>query len=213
MSDPAATADFTSVGFFARARERLLPAVPMPADESPGDHRLNPDFLADVTAFVDAAVLIPVVARDPEATLILTQRTANLAAHAGQISFPGGKVDAGDADPAAAAMREANEEIGLAPSSVSVVGYLAPYLSRTGFRIQPVVGRVEPGFALSVNPEEVVDAFEVPLSFLMNPANHRRGTRRFAGRDRYFYEMPFGDRYIWGVTAGILRELYEQLFA
>ena len=198
--------------FFAAAARRLHAELPAAGREVPGDHRLNPDFLKGVAAYTDAAVLIPAVARPEGVTLILTRRTAHLSAHAGQIAFPGGKIDAGDASPAAAALREADEEIGLAPRFVSVVGYLDPYLTRTGFRIQPVVGRVEPGHALTVNPDEVVDAFEVPAAFLMNPANHRKAERHFEGRTRYFYEMPFGDRYIWGVTAGIIRELYEQVF-
>jgi 8-oxo-dGTP pyrophosphatase MutT (NUDIX family) len=174
---------------------------------------MNPDFaLADI-AYRDAAVLIPVVARDPEATVILTERMPHLSAHAGQIAFPGGKIDADDAGPAAAALREAEEEIGLDRSRIEVVGYLDPYLSRTGYRIVPVVGRIEPGYRLSLNRGEVADAFEVPLAFLLDPANHRRASRAFMGRERYFYEMPFGEHYIWGVTAGIIRALYEQVVA
>jgi 8-oxo-dGTP pyrophosphatase MutT (NUDIX family) len=178
-----------------------------------GDHILNPDLLLDGAAYRDAAVLIPVVAHEPEASVILTVRTAQLSSHAGQIAFPGGKIDAGDADPAAAALREAEEEIGLDPAAVTVVGALAPYLSRTGYRVVPVLARVEPGAALRLNPDEVAEAFEVPLAFLMNAANHVRGSRVFLGRERYFYEMPFGERYIWGVTAGIIRGLYEQVYA
>jgi 8-oxo-dGTP pyrophosphatase MutT (NUDIX family) len=160
----------------------------------------------------DAAVLIPVVAREPEATVILTLRTKHLTSHAGQIAFPGGKIDHGDNGPAGAALREAREEIGLDPTGVTLVGALAPYLSRTGYRIVPVLGRVEPGYAMAVNANEVADVFEVPLGFLMNPANHVRASREFQGRERYFYEIPFGDRYIWGVTAGIIRALYEQVY-
>lgn len=181
----------------------------MPGDD--GDHAMNPDLKLPAESYRDAAVLIPVVAREPEATVILTERTSHLAAHAGQIAFPGGKIDPEDRGPAAAALREASEEIGLDAGLVAVVGYLDPYLSRTGYRIVPVVGRVEPGFSLAVNRDEVAETFEVPLSFLLDPANHRRASRIFAGRERYFYEMPFGERYIWGVTAGIVRALYERM--
>jgi 8-oxo-dGTP pyrophosphatase MutT (NUDIX family) len=177
-----------------------------------GDHILNPDFLQEAADYRDAAVLIPVVANEPEATVILTERTSHLSTHAGQIAFPGGKIDATDASPTAAALREAEEEIGLDNSCVAVVGVLSPYLSRTGYRIVPVLARVEPGYRLTLNRNEVADAFEVPLAFLMTPANHKRATRTFLGRERYFYEMPFGERYIWGVTAGIIRGLYEQVY-
>ena len=177
-----------------------------------GDHVLNPDFARVEFEYRDAAVLIPVVAREPEATVILTLRTGHLSSHAGQIAFPGGKIDAGDASPAAAALREAEEEIGLAAGAVGVVGALAPYLSRTGYRIVPVVGRVEPGYGLRLNADEVAEVFEVPLAFLMNPANHRRASRVFFGKERTFYEIPFGERYIWGVSAGIIRALYEQVY-
>jgi 8-oxo-dGTP pyrophosphatase MutT (NUDIX family) len=173
---------------------------------------LNPDLLLEATDYRDAAVLIPVVANEPEATVILTERTSHLSAHAGQIAFPGGKVDESDAGPAAAALREAEEEIGLDPARISVVGVLPHYLSRTGYRIVPVLARVEPRYELTLNRNEVADAFEVPLAFLMTPANHKRASRKFRGRERFFYEMPFGERYIWGVTAGIIRGLYEQVY-
>jgi 8-oxo-dGTP pyrophosphatase MutT (NUDIX family) len=160
----------------------------------------------------DAAVLMPVVARRDGATMLLTQRTPHLAAHAGQIAFPGGKIEESDLDPAAAAVREAEEEIGLDPGKVATVGYLPPYLTRTGFRIVPVLGRVDPDHSLSLNRNEVEDAFEVPLQFLMTPGNHRMGSRVLLGAPRQFYEMPFGERYIWGITAGIIRALYERVF-
>ena len=214
MSDAADPGRFAPEPLFAALR-RALPAEPPAASAAVrlGDHALNPDFLMAGDAYTDAAVLIPVVAREPSATVILTQRTKHLSAHAGQIAFPGGKIDAGDAGPAAAALREAREEIGLDPARVTIIGYLEPYLSRTGFRIQPVVGRVETVYQLVLNPDEVAEAFEVPLDFLMTPANHIRAVRLFNGHERYFYEMPYGERYIWGVTAGIIRELYEQVFA
>ncbi|MCC6735070.1 MAG: CoA pyrophosphatase [Bauldia sp.] len=160
----------------------------------------------------DAAVLMPVVDRRPDAAILLTRRTETLSTHAGQIAFPGGKVDPADADPVACALREAEEEIGLPPSAVEVLGCLPPFLTGTGFRVFPVLARIEPGYRLALNPAEVADAFEVPLAFLMDAGNHRRGSRVFNGVERSFYEMPFGGHYIWGVTAGIIRILYERMY-
>ncbi len=199
--------------FFPLAAARLASRPPPAAagEERLGDHLLNPGFLPEELTYRDAAVLIPVVSRAPEATVLLTQRTPHLSAHAGQIAFPGGKIDPGDRDAGAAALREAEEEIGLAPSLVGLVGYLDPYLTRTGYRIVPVLGRVDPSFRLRLNAAEVEEAFEVPLAFLMSPANHRQSSRVLLGKPRYFYEMPFEGRYIWGVTAGIIRALYERV--
>lgn len=203
-------APFAPESFLPRARKRLL-ATPPDRGEA-GDHVLNPDLLLDDGAYRDAAVLIPVVARHPEATLLLTQRTAGLPSHAGQIAFPGGKIDAGDADATAAALREAQEEIGLDPAEVDVVGYSDIYLSRTGYRIVPVLGCIAPRQRFKINPREVEEVFEVPLRYLMDTANHTRGSRVYLGKERYFYEMPYEGRYIWGVTAGILRGLYERIY-
>lgn len=161
----------------------------------------------------DAAVLVPVVAREPDATVLLTVRTAHLSSHAGQIAFPGGKIDETDPTPAAAALREAEEEIGLSAGHVDILGYAAPYHTRSGFRILPVLALVDPRFTLAPNPNEVADVFEVPLGFLMNPDNHRIGFREAPTGRRYFYEMPWGERYIWGVTAGIVRRIYERVYA
>jgi 8-oxo-dGTP pyrophosphatase MutT (NUDIX family) len=203
--------------FFERARARLTLEVP-PALTDPaalgarGDLDLNPALWqrAGVSATKPAAVLVPIVDRD-EPTVILTIRTQELANHAGQVAFPGGKIDPEDESPVAAALREAKEEIGLAPLLVEPIGYLDLYLTFTGFRILPTVARVKPDFTLALNPREVTESFEVPLSFLMTPENHQRKSREWKGVTRDFYAMPFEDRYIWGVTAGILRNLYERI--
>jgi 8-oxo-dGTP pyrophosphatase MutT (NUDIX family) len=141
----------------------------------------------------------------------LTQRSAHLNDHAGQISFPGGKIDPTDASPLDAALREAEEEVGLDRSFIDPIGYLDLYGTSFGFRILPTVARVRPGFDLRINQSEVDDAFEVPLSFLMNPANHQVHSKEFRGMERTYYAMPFAERYIWGATAGILRVLYERI--
>jgi 8-oxo-dGTP pyrophosphatase MutT (NUDIX family) len=211
-ASPPENKAFAPTAFFAAAADRLRHSAP-DLRNGGGDHVMNPDLTLANDAYRNAAVLIPVVAREPQATVILTERTPHLSAHAGQIAFPGGKIDSVDDGPAAAAVRETEEEIGLDRNRVGIVGYLDPYLSHTGYRIVPVVGRVEPGYGLHLNRDEVADAFEVPLAFLLDPANHRRASRVFLGRERYFYEMPFGERYIWGVTAGIVRALYEQVVA
>ncbi len=159
-----------------------------------------------------AAVLVPVVDRHEGATVLLTRRSAQLRDHSGQIAFPGGKIDPSDTDAVATALREAEEEIGLSRRFVRPLGYLDPYLSSTGFRILPVLGMVTPGFDLAIDPAEVDIAFEVPLGFLMDPENHQRHSREWQGMTRHYLAMPFGEHYIWGVTAGILRNLYEKLY-
>jgi 8-oxo-dGTP pyrophosphatase MutT (NUDIX family) len=180
-----------------------------------GDHRLNPDLhgLFLRAKLREAAVLVPVVDHGRDASVILTQRTEGLKAHPGQIAFPGGRVDPEDRDVEHAAMREAMEEIGLDAGHIEIVGRLPDYVSGSGYRIVPVLSVVRPGFELTLNPDEVDAVFEVPLGFLMDPANHRRQSRTWNDKERFFYEMPFGDRYIWGVTAGIIRALYERLYA
>jgi 8-oxo-dGTP pyrophosphatase MutT (NUDIX family) len=206
--------------FFERARKRLRLDVP-PALTDPtaqgirrGDLDLDPTLWerAGVSATKPAAVLVPIVDR-AQPTVLLTQRTAELASHAGQIAFPGGSIDPNDESPVAAALREAKEEVGLPPMLVEPIGYLDLYLTFSGFRILPTVARVKPDFSLTLNPSEVTEAFEVPLDFLMEPANHQRKTRDWKGIAREYYAIPFGQRYIWGITAGILRNLYERIYA
>ena len=206
--------------FFERARARLSHDVtPALTDfDAPvrirGDLDLDPELWvkAGVKATRPAAVLVPVVAR-AEPMVLLTQRTPEMKSHSGQIAFPGGKIDPSDANPTAAALREAHEEIGLEADFVEPIGYLDLYLTFSGFRILPLVARIDPDYRMTVNPAEVTEAFEVPLDFLMSPGNHQRLKRDWKGIERQYYAMPFGDRYIWGVTAGILRNLYERIYA
>jgi 8-oxo-dGTP pyrophosphatase MutT (NUDIX family) len=209
----------TGIGdFFDRARKRLTLEVPPALTDSStegarGDLDLNPQIWerAGVKATRPAAVLVPIIDRG-EPTVLLTLRTAELASHAGQVAFPGGKIDPADESPVAAAMREAREETGLAPTLIEPIGYLDLYLTFSGFRILPTVARVKSDFTLTPNPREVTETFEVPLTFLMTPANHQRKTRDWNGFARDYYAIPYQNRYIWGITAGILRNLYERVY-
>lgn len=202
------------IEILARARASLSLTPPHDAFDPAalarnGDHVLNEGF-AQLGAR-PAAVLVALVARPEGTSVLLTQRAAHLREHSGQIAFPGGKIDPADASPMACALREAHEEVGLEARFVEPIGYLDPYQTGTGYRILPLVAMLSPGFALSLNAQEVADAFEAPLAFLMDPANHLRHSRHWAGRERFYYAMPYRERYIWGATAGILRNLYERL--
>ncbi|MGE0039358.1 MAG: CoA pyrophosphatase [Xanthobacteraceae bacterium] len=212
-----ASVGLTSEDFFARARSRLSLDVPAALSDHAaqavrGDLDLDPAMWerAGVTATRPAAVLIPVVDR-PDPAVLLTLRT-ELPSHPGQIAFPGGKIDPHDATPAAAALREAEEEIGLTHRLIDPIGYLDLYLTFSGYRILPTLGRVSPDYRLTLNEHEVADAFEVPLAFLMDAQNHLLHSRDWKGIERKYYAMPFGERYIWGVTAGILRNLYDRIY-
>jgi 8-oxo-dGTP pyrophosphatase MutT (NUDIX family) len=207
--------NLTAAEIAALARSRLRHEPPDYGDlisRPRGDHDLQPEPIAppDEKAAIPAAVLIPIVLREDGPTVLLTQRAAALRSHSAQVAFPGGRVDAVDGSPAVTALRETEEEIGLARENVRIVGFLDAYLTGTGYRVVPVVGLVEPPFKLTINRHEVDEAFETPLAFLMDPANHRREGREWKGRYRTYYAMPFGDRYIWGATAGMIRNLYER---
>lgn len=186
------------------------PGARSPVMALKGDHDLNPDMgiRTDLRA---AAVLVPIVRRAEGLTVLFTRRTDHLAHHAGQISFPGGHIEDGDLEPAAAALRETEEEVGLARRHVRVIGRLDRYVTRTGFDVTPVVGLVTPPFVVTPDPTEVAEVFEVPLAFLLDPANHKRMSRDVEGVARHFHAVPYGDYFIWGATAGMVMNLYEFL--
>lgn len=195
-------------------RVRLARCIETPEVERRGDFDLNPGAAWPAgRPLTQAAVLVPLIDR-PEGTMVLlTQRTDHLTDHAGQISFPGGRVEPDDAGPVATALREAEEEIGLDARHVEVIGRLDIYQTGTGFSITPIVAVVDPGFSLSLDSFEVADAFEVPLDFVLDRRNHERHSRTFDGVERHFHALPYHNRFIWGATAGMLVDLYEKLYA
>ncbi len=201
---------FSLAEFRLRAGERLLPSPPDPDDPETvpiGEFALlAPDRIPRA-----AAVLVGVVARE-EPQLLFTQRAKDLPVHAGQISFPGGKREPADASPLATALREAHEEVGLESRLVKPLGYLDLYVTNSGFGIVGVVAEIDPGYRLTLSPGEVADAFEVPLAFLMSAENHSVEMREWNGGLREVHHMPWEDRHIWGVTAGVLKNLYERLY-
>jgi len=220
LNDPADP--FTAAGFRVLA-QRGLNAAPSEAifdprsgrALGPSDWDLNPELKGDLAVMPaprPAAVLVPIMLR-PALTVLLTQRSHDMPSHPGQISFPGGKVEAGDRSALDCALREAWEEIGLPASHVEPLGYLDSYRTGTGFQITPAVALVRPGFRLALDAREVADVFEVPLSFLMDEANHRKDSREWRGRQRSYYAMPYQGRYIWGATAGMLKNMQQRLFA
>jgi len=179
-----------------------------------GDHDLNPGMPpleGGAEKLVPAAVLVPLIERADGLTALLTQRTNHLAHHPGQVSFPGGHVDPEDTSPEDTALRETEEEVGLHRRHIDVLGRLDKYRVRTGFSVTPVVGLVKPPFEITPDSYEVAEVFEVPLTFLMDPANHERHSRDYQGETRHFYAMPYNGYYIWGATAGMLVNLYNVL--
>jgi 8-oxo-dGTP pyrophosphatase MutT (NUDIX family) len=210
---------FSAEDFRARALSCLTLDLPQGATDPAcrphrGDHVLNPGLYKEGLAAtaMPAAVLVAIVPRAEGAQVLLTRRSTAMRRHAGQVAFPGGRIDPEDDGPVDAALREAEEEIGLDRSLVRPLGFLDVYLTHSGFRILPLVALVVPPFGLVINPEEVDEAFEVPLHFLMEPANHLQESRTREGVTRHFYAMPYGEKNIWGVTAGILRNLHERLY-
>lgn len=204
--------------FYARVRDRLTLDVPPGLNDASvtpvrGDHDADPVLqkIAEIRPIRPAAVLVAVIDH-PEPTVLLTQRAQHLPDHPGQISFPGGKIDKSDADPLDAALREAEEEIGLSREAVEPLGYLDLYMTTLGYRIMPLIARVPPGFELALNTAEVDAAFEVPLAFLMDRTNMEKHSREWQGMERHYYAITFGERYIWGVTAGILRNMRERIY-
>tara|TARA_R110002094_G_scaffold45296_2_gene57139 strand:- start:1740 stop:2375 length:636 start_codon:yes stop_codon:yes gene_type:complete len=175
-----------------------------------GDHNLNPEMVNEISArgtLIEAAVLIPIVVRPEGLTVLFTRRTKHLSNHPGQISFPGGRTEADDADAEQAALRETEEEIGLMSDRIRLLGRLDDYITRTGFVVTPVVGLVTPPFDLKLDAFEVDEAFEVPLAFLVDPQSRQRHSRLLYGKERFFYAMPYKDYFIWGATAGMLLNL------
>lgn len=214
----AAVAALSGDEFFARASARLTLDVPAGLADpsitpSRGDHDADPVMkkISEVRPIRPAAVLVPVI-NHAEPTVLLTQRAQHLPDHPGQVSFPGGKIDKTDSSPCDSALREAEEEIGLDRAHVEPIGYLDLYMTTLGYRIVPLIARVKPGFALTLNTGEVDNVFEVPLRYVMDIANHQRHSRDWQGMTRHFYAITFGERYIWGVTAGILRNLYDRIY-
>ncbi|MCB1527681.1 MAG: CoA pyrophosphatase [Hyphomicrobiaceae bacterium] len=199
----------------SRAPSATVLSAPSSPTARPSDFDLNPGLeqdLARTTPLRQAAVLVPVVARQP-LTVLFTLRTEHLANHAGQVSFPGGKIDDSDASATATAIREAQEETALPGSAVEPLGFLDTYRTSTGYSVAPLVSLIEPGHPLRPNPDEVADIFEVPLSFLMDPANITLHSRMWLGRERRFYAFSYKNRYIWGATAGILNNMRERLYS
>ncbi len=182
--------------------KRTPPAFAVYGDDGTGKEQ---------AALTAAAVLVPIVRREPALTVIFTQRTAHLKAHSGQVSFPGGRAEPHDPTPEHTALREAQEEIGLPLERVEVLARLPEYLTRTGFRVTPVVGLIEPPLVLTPDPREVDEVFEVPLAFLLDPQNHQRRTRELQGRSVGYYVMEYEQRVIWGATAAMLVNLYRYL--
>lgn len=199
-------------------KRRLADRLTSPADARPhgrarlSDYDLNPDVPRAERTLRQAAVLVPVIAHDGGATVLLTRRSDTLSSHTGQIAFPGGRLDPGETA-VDAALREAFEEVALDPAAVEIVGLSDPYETVTGFLVTPVVGWIDRPPRLIASPDEVAEIFETPWDFLMDAANHVRESRTFdGGETRHFWAMPWGERYIWGATAGIIRGLRARLY-
>ena len=191
---------------------RLASGLPVPQPPIGSDFSLS-GIVPVPETWKPAAVLVPLVDHPSGVTVLLTQRTADMPSHAGQIAFPGGRRDPADIDAAATALRETREEVGITPDFIDVVGSVDLYRTGTGFEITPVVGILSPGFTIRADPREVADVFEVPLEHFLDEVNHQISSRQYQGRERRYYAMPYGERYIWGATAGMLKNLHFILTA
>jgi len=209
MSTAASAPAGDSGRFFRLTRDDVIARLARPpAEPYPHDYHMT---ALDGDPRMLAAVLVPLIPRDGDLHVLLTQRTAHLNDHPSQISFPGGRVEGADQNRVETALREAEEEIGLASDRVQILGKLPDYDMPSGFRVSPIVGWIEPPLATKLDPFEVESAFEVPLSFVLDPTNHQRRKYHFNGRDRDYLAIPYEGRYIWGATAGMLYSLYRQL--
>lgn len=188
-----------------------LPHASSPIVHFRGDHDLNPGMPVPSEPR-EAAVLVPIVERDAHLTVLLTRRSDTLPVHKGQISFPGGRVEEEDPDHVHTALRESEEEIGLAPAHVEVIGRLDTYLTRTGYSVTPVIGLLRPPFDLTADPVEVAEIFEVPLDFILNRENQERHSRDWQGKTRHVFVLPYEHYYIWGATAGMLVNLSDVMY-
>ena len=198
--------------FEQRALARLAPLDALDLQTMRSDFDPRPSAEVDESTYTPAAVLAPIVRRPEGFTVLLTLRSSAMPSHAGQVSFPGGRVQAEDGGPVATALRETREETGITADFVTPVGGFGVYRTGTNYLITPILGFVTPGFTLAPDPREVEDVFETPLAFLMNAANHELHARDFQGVRREYYAMPWEGRYIWGVTAGMIKLLYERLY-
>lgn len=203
----------TRADFDQRTATRLAAVDAVFAEIVRTDFDLNPAWPAPARkTYRKAAVLVGLIDRGDDYGVLLTLRPESMAQHAGQVAFPGGRIEPDDVTPLSAALREASEEVGVDPVSVTILGQGDPYLTGTGFAISPFIGVLPPGFTPQPHPREVADVFETPLSFLMNPANHQRHEREYKGALRAYYAMPHNGRYIWGATAGMIKSLYDRLY-
>jgi len=191
--------------------DRLASGLPVPAPPIGSDFSLS-GIVPVPDTWKPASVLVPLVDHPEGVTVLLTQRTADMPSHAGQIAFPGGRREVGE-DAVATALRETEEEVGIPRSFIEIVGTMDLYHTGTGFEITPVVGIVTPGFTIRAQAREVADVFEVPLDHFLDEVNHQIGSREYQGRQRRYYAMPYGERYIWGATAGMMKNLYFILTA
>lgn len=205
------TSPFGKDVFLQRARSGLLTEPPASWDASDDDMNVKARMIPEGIKPKLASVLVPLLCRGDDLHVLLTQRTAHLSKHAGQIAFPGGRRDDGET-PVQAALRETQEETGIDPGFVTPLGYLDGYLTVTGYLVNPVVGLVSEGYTLAPHDHEVADIFDVPLSFLMTAANRETHTREWQGLTRRYYAYPFGERYIWGATAGMIKNMGDMLY-